>query len=135
MTNIKQYKKLYILETYWNKYYVLESDKIAVLDKLIESNKFVNIAWARINVSSISTYYPIPSNEVYNFVIAMPEATRSVALNYIKEREKDCESPISLRKLHARIRTLFKLPRDSKHWSPEASQEILSLLHKDYPNE
>lgn len=135
MTAIKEYKKLYILETYWNKYYVLESDKVSILDDLIEKNKFVTISWARVNISNISTYYPVPSNDVYNFVIAMPEVTRAVALKHIKDREKECWNLIKLNRLHARIRASFKLSRDSQHWSPEASQEILSLLHKDYPNE
>jgi hypothetical protein len=44
MTAIKQYKRLFLLETYNKKTYILEEEKVVILDKLMETEKFVTIS-------------------------------------------------------------------------------------------
>jgi hypothetical protein len=44
MTAIKEFKQLFMLETYSKQSYIFESDKAEILDNLIETNKFITVS-------------------------------------------------------------------------------------------
>lgn len=135
---IRVYKQLYMLETYSKQYYILEADNVSILDDMIETNKFVTISWARINVTNISSYYPIPSNEIYDFIIALPEAVRQTAIWILKQLEKDKikeHSSFNISHLIRVMRSIFKFPSeyDSEEFETY-SNFIISYLHSEYKN-
>ena len=129
MWDIKQFKQLFMLETYSKQSYIFEAEKAEILDQLIETNKFVTISWARINVSNISSYYPIPVNDLYNLVVLLPEAVRSQALDIVWEY--DWDGLITEYFLLKELRKKFKieLPDDRPTFiSMHPNEEYISRL-------
>ncbi len=120
-----------MVETYSWQYHVIESDKIDLLDWLIETNKFVNLWGSRVNVSNISSYYPIPSTDCYDIAIAVPKVCRWYVVLVIKEHEKEW----SLLKLDALLKTIrkkYKIPLPD-NWI-DFKNHVISFLHHNYPN-
>ena len=133
---IKEYKRLCMLETYNKKFYVFEADKLDRVDELIETQKFIRISWTRINTSNISDYGPIPSDPIYDFIVAMPEITRSEWLQIVKEYEKNrsSDSVLTVEKLAKLLRKSFRIP-SGLGWFDKYQQFVIHFLHKNYPND
>jgi len=120
-----------MVETYSWQYHVIESEKIDLLDWLIETNKFVNLWGSRVNVSNISSYYPIPSTDCYDIAIAVPKVCRSYVVWVIKEYEKDW-SYLKSSDLLRLIRKKYKIPFPDP-WI-DLKNHIMSFLYHNYPN-
>jgi hypothetical protein len=113
---------------------------VVILDKLMETEKFVTISWSRINVSNICEYSPIPSQPVYDYLVALPDAIRGIWLQFLKDYEKDQKSLPTKEDLASHLRRKFKIPvseltKEEKKWFANPEEFIIYFLHKNYPND
>ena len=136
MNAIKEFKELCMVETFSKKIYIISWNAMEVLDDMIENNKFVMLSGKRVNTSAIEEYWLIPSNSTYDFIVALPENTRSIAMRHLKDHEKETKKMPEPKILANYLKKHFDLsfwadPLHKFKWIVEA---VLHTLHEKYPN-
>ena len=106
-----------MLKTYDKQIFIFEADKAKLVDALLETNKFVTVSWTRLNVTNISSYWPIPSNEIYDLIVSLPESVRWDALHIMGEYEKVKEVKLTEYLLLKALRKKFQIPLP-ENWTP-----------------
>ena len=126
-----------MLETYNKKCYIFEAQEVENIDSLIESKKFINIWWQRINVNNISNYWKVPSNPTYDFIVSMPKTTRHQGLKIVRrfENDKSTMSMVGIKDLVRELIISLKIPVWERKSNQTLNEYVISYLHDNYPND